>query len=156
VPNLRGVKTLVLGSRVDFPMYRLYDWTLSSEGHDQRVVCSGRMCKPPEEVDQEQESELLAFLNNAPIAMHWLSGTGHVLWCNQTELDVLGYTKEEYFGKPIMDFCPVLRALSLSLSLSLSLCLSLFLSLSLSVVRAELHGRFAEGGGRLLMSEVPL
>ena len=106
MPNLRGVKTLVLGSRVDFPMYRLYDWTLSSEGHDQRVVCSGRMCKPPEEVDQEQESELLAFLNNAPIAMHWLSGTGHVLWCNQTELDVLGYTKEEYFGKPIMDFCP--------------------------------------------------
>jgi len=38
--------------------------------------------------------------------MHWLSGTGHVLWCNQTELNVLGYTKEEYFGKPIMDFCP--------------------------------------------------
>ncbi|KAJ1496358.1 hypothetical protein T484DRAFT_1759570 [Baffinella frigidus] len=34
------------------------------------------------------------------------AATGHVLWCNQTELNVLGYTKEEYFGKPIMDFCP--------------------------------------------------
>jgi hypothetical protein len=25
------------------------------------------------------------FFQNAPIALHWLSGTGHVLWANQTE-----------------------------------------------------------------------
>jgi hypothetical protein len=29
-----------------------------------------------------------------------------VLWQNQTELDVLGYTAEEYIGQPIMNFCP--------------------------------------------------
>jgi two-component system sensor histidine kinase VicK len=39
------------------------------------------------------------FLNKAPIAMHWLSGTGHVLWANETELNVLGYTAEEYIGQ---------------------------------------------------------
>jgi PAS domain S-box-containing protein len=38
--------------------------------------------------------------------MHWLSGTGHVLWANQTELNALGYTAEEYIGQPIMKFCP--------------------------------------------------
>ena len=38
--------------------------------------------------------------------MHWLSGTGHVLWANETELNVLGYTAEEYIGQPIMKFCP--------------------------------------------------
>ena len=31
--------------------------------------------------------------------MHWLSGTGHVLWANETELSVLGYTAEEYIGQ---------------------------------------------------------
>ena len=50
--------------------------------------------------------ELLDFLNKAPIAMHWLSGTGHVLWANETEMNVLGYTAEEYIGQPIMNFCP--------------------------------------------------
>ena len=38
--------------------------------------------------------------------MHWLSGEGIVLWANQTELNVLGYTAEEYIGQPIMKFCP--------------------------------------------------
>ena len=38
--------------------------------------------------------------------MHWLSGTGHVLWANETEMNVLGYTAEEYIGQPIMKFCP--------------------------------------------------
>jgi PAS domain S-box-containing protein len=38
--------------------------------------------------------------------MHWLNGDGTVLWANQTELNVLGYTAEEYIGKPIMNFCP--------------------------------------------------
>lgn len=51
-------------------------------------------------------SQLVDFFQNAPIALHWLSGTGHVLWANQTELDVLGYTAEEYIGQPIMKFCP--------------------------------------------------
>ncbi len=34
--------------------------------------------------------------------MHWLSGTGHVLWANETELNVLGYTAEEYIGQVAM------------------------------------------------------
>ena len=38
--------------------------------------------------------------------MHWLNGDGTVLWANQTELNVLGYTAEEYIGQPIMQFCP--------------------------------------------------
>jgi hypothetical protein len=37
------------------------------------------------------------------IALHWLSDAGIVLWANQTELDVLGYTAEEYIGQPMND-----------------------------------------------------
>jgi hypothetical protein len=32
-----------------------------------------------------------------PIAMHWLSGDGHILWCNERELEILQYTAE---GEP--------------------------------------------------------
>ena len=53
-----------------------------------------------------RDAELIDFFQNAPIAMHWLNGDGTVLWANQTELNVLGYSAEEYIGKPIMNFCP--------------------------------------------------
>ena len=53
-----------------------------------------------------RDAELIDFFQNAPIAMHWLNGEGIVLWANQTELNVLGYTAEEYIGQPIMNFCP--------------------------------------------------
>jgi PAS domain-containing protein len=47
--------------------------------------------------------ELLDFFENAPIALHWLSGTGHVLWANKYELESLGYSSEEYIGHHIME-----------------------------------------------------
>ena len=53
-----------------------------------------------------RDAELIDLFQNAPIAMHWLNGDGTVLWANQTELNVLGYTAEEYIGQPIMNFCP--------------------------------------------------
>ena len=42
--------------------------------------------------------ELIDFFLNAPIALHWLSPTGHVLWANRAELDALGYSAEEFIG----------------------------------------------------------
>ena len=48
---------------------------------------------------RSRDLELIDFFQNAPIAMHWLNGNGTVLWANQTELNVLGYTAEEYIGK---------------------------------------------------------
>jgi PAS domain S-box-containing protein len=62
-----------------------------------------------------RDAELIDFFQNAPIAMHWLNGEGIVLWANQTELNVLGYTAEEYIGKPIMNFCPDERDLVLEI-----------------------------------------
>jgi PAS domain S-box-containing protein len=57
-------------------------------------------------ITRARDAELIDFFQNAPIAMHWLNGDGTVLWANQTELNVLGYTAEEYIGQPIMNFCP--------------------------------------------------
>ena len=53
-----------------------------------------------------QAEELKDFFNMAPIALHWLSDDGKILWANDRELEVLGYTREEYIGENIMKFCP--------------------------------------------------
>ena len=44
-----------------------------------------------------------------------IRGEGIVIWANQTELDALGYTAEEYIGQPIMKFCPDEEALVLEI-----------------------------------------
>ena len=48
--------------------------------------------------------ELIDFFQNAPIALHWLSGTGTILWANEAELKSFGYTAEEYVGHSITEF----------------------------------------------------
>ncbi|SKB44472.1 PAS domain S-box-containing protein [Parapedobacter luteus] len=51
-----------------------------------------------------RNDELADFFENASIPLHWVDGEGIIIWANQAELDVLGYTKEEYVGLPISNF----------------------------------------------------
>jgi hypothetical protein len=64
--------------------------------------------KEPTPLNEEKTivttSEFVDFFQNAPIALHWLSGTGHIIWANQTELDALEYTADEYIGHNIQEF----------------------------------------------------
>jgi PAS domain S-box-containing protein len=53
---------------------------------------------------RQREAELTDFLENAAGGMHWVAGDGTILWANQAELDLLGYTREEYIGHPIAEF----------------------------------------------------
>ena len=48
--------------------------------------------------------ELLDFVENGAVALHWVGADGTILWANQAELDLLGYTREEYLGRPVSDF----------------------------------------------------
>ena len=52
----------------------------------------------------DMTSELIDFFQKAPIALHWLSSTGTILWANDTELESLGYSAEEYIGHSIAEF----------------------------------------------------
>ncbi len=87
-----------------------------------------------------RDAELIDFFQNAPIAMHWLNGEGIVLWANQTELNVLGYTAEEYIGKPIMNFCPDER----------DLVLEIFKQLGSGNAIADVPVRFRTKDGRIV------
>ncbi|HUH33560.1 MAG TPA: PAS domain S-box protein, partial [Daejeonella sp.] len=59
--------------------------------------------------DRERElllriEELTDFIDNASIPLHWVNAEGKIIWANQAELDILGFTKDEYIGHQISDF----------------------------------------------------
>ena len=60
-----------------------------------------------EEREKEMQSrldELTDFVENGSTPLHWVDSKGIIKWANQAELDLLGYTKEEYLEQPISNF----------------------------------------------------
>ena len=51
-----------------------------------------------------RQEDLRDFVDNAPVGLHWVGEDGRVIWVNQAELDMLGYTREEYVGRHISEF----------------------------------------------------
>lgn len=57
-----------------------------------------------EEALQRNEAQLTDFFENSAVAMHWVGPDGTILRVNQAELDMLGYTRDEYEGHHIEEF----------------------------------------------------
>ncbi|MGH7871718.1 MAG: ATP-binding response regulator, partial [Candidatus Binatia bacterium] len=53
---------------------------------------------------RSSEAELRDFVENANVGLHRVNSDGIILWANHTELDLLGYTHEEYIGHSISQF----------------------------------------------------
>jgi|GEM_PF-3405274 len=53
---------------------------------------------------RRSEEELADFFENAAMALHWVGPDGIILRANRAELDLLGYTREEYVGRHIAEF----------------------------------------------------
>ncbi|HEU4551263.1 MAG TPA: PAS domain S-box protein [Chitinophaga sp.] len=53
---------------------------------------------------QRKTVELQDYVNNASIGLHWVNAAGIIVWANKAELDMLGYTAEEYIGRHIAEF----------------------------------------------------
>ena len=51
-----------------------------------------------------QESELREFIENIEIALNRVAADGTILWANRAELNLLGYSREEYVGHNIVEF----------------------------------------------------
>jgi PAS domain S-box-containing protein len=112
--RVRNLEMLSLAADGGLPIRKHFDWTCGL-GADGSVVLFGEPCSEGDVEQRARDSELVDFFQNAPIAMHWLSSEGIILWANQTELDVLGYTAEEYIGQSVMKFCPDEEALVLEI-----------------------------------------
>ncbi|HJY06251.1 MAG TPA: PAS domain S-box protein, partial [Bryobacteraceae bacterium] len=52
----------------------------------------------------QREKELRDFVENAAVALHWVAEDGTILWANDAELKLLGYSREEYVGHSIVEF----------------------------------------------------
>jgi PAS domain S-box-containing protein len=53
----------------------------------------------------ERSEQLLAdFFENAAVGLHWVGPDGTILRANRTELEMLGYSREEYVGHNIAEF----------------------------------------------------
>lgn len=48
--------------------------------------------------------DLTAFLDNAAVCVHCCDHAGRVIWANKTELNLMGYTADEFVGQPIANF----------------------------------------------------
>ena len=67
---------------------------------------------------RSSEQELAVFFENATVGLHWVGADGTILRANRAELDMLGYRREEYIGRPIAAFhadddviCDILKRL---------------------------------------------
>ena len=60
--------------------------------------------KEAESALRRSESELTDFFENASIGLHWVGPDGTILRANQSELDMLGYAREEFVGRNIVEF----------------------------------------------------
>jgi PAS domain S-box-containing protein len=70
--------------------------------------------------DQVRRSaqELADFFENATVGLHWVGADGIIQRANRAELEMLGYSREEYIGRPIAEFhadhaviCDILKRL---------------------------------------------
>jgi PAS domain S-box-containing protein len=65
---------------------------------------SARLIQDQQDELRLSEQELSDFFENATVGLHWVGSEGTILRANQAELDLLGFTAEEYIGQPIAQF----------------------------------------------------
>lgn len=51
-----------------------------------------------------REEDLADFVENGAVPLHWVAADGTISWANRAELELLGYTKEEYIGHHVAEF----------------------------------------------------
>ncbi|MDP9123041.1 MAG: ATP-binding protein [Pseudomonadota bacterium] len=57
-----------------------------------------------EQTLRRREKELSDFLENAAEGLHRVAADGTLMWANRAEMDMLGYTDEEYIGHHVSEF----------------------------------------------------
>lgn len=53
---------------------------------------------------EKSRQALIEFAENANVPLHCVNREGTILWANNAELELLGYSSEEYIGQPIAKF----------------------------------------------------
>ncbi|MDB6112799.1 MAG: putative sensor protein [Pedosphaera sp.] len=70
-----------------------------------REASSRRARRKAEEALRRGQQELADFFEHAAVGLRWEGPDGMILRVNQAELDIVGYTRDEYLGHRISEFC---------------------------------------------------
>jgi PAS domain S-box-containing protein len=70
-----------------------------------REAWSRRARRRAEEALRRGQQELTDFFEHAAVGLHWEGPEGTILRVNQAELDMFGYTRDEYLGHRLSEFC---------------------------------------------------
>jgi PAS domain S-box-containing protein len=60
--------------------------------------------KAVEEAITKKQRELEDFFENSVVGLHWVGPDGSILWANRAEMELLGYSPDEYIGHHIAEF----------------------------------------------------
>jgi PAS domain S-box-containing protein len=106
--EVRGVRAFAEkpdGSRVPFAPYPtpLRDSAGNMTGAVNALVDLTELDSANEQIRQRTK-DILDFFENGAIALHLVASDGTITIANQAELDLLGYTKDEYIGRNIKEF----------------------------------------------------
>jgi len=71
---------------------------------EQALRASLKELRQKEEALRSSEAQLRDFVENATVGLHRVASDGTILWANRAELDLLGYSDEEYLGRHIAEF----------------------------------------------------
>jgi PAS domain S-box-containing protein len=70
-----------------------------------REAWSRRARRRAEDTLRRSQQELADFFEHAAVGIHWEGPDGTIQRANQTEMDMLGYSREEYLGHRLSEFC---------------------------------------------------
>ena len=74
--RLRNIEMLTLAGEAGLPIKAHFDWFIGPGEVKGEVTLFGDPCSDDILAQREKDAELIDFFQNAPIALHWLSGTG--------------------------------------------------------------------------------
>ena len=120
--RLRGLHSHTMGSSID-----LQDTNSAHENADEMVLLRHRTAALDNEVEhgkqleaalrqalaeraraekamRQSQQELADFIENAADGFHWVAADGVILAANRAELELLGYSRDEYVGHNIAEF----------------------------------------------------
>jgi len=84
-----------------------YTPDIDEHGHVHGLVATINDVTESKETEADlrrKEQEFRDFIENGSVSLHWVGPDGTILWVNRAELELLGYSEEEYLGHHIAEF----------------------------------------------------
>jgi PAS domain S-box-containing protein len=77
---------------------------LTAQKHSEELAAAYQALRESEEESRRRGDQLAVFLETAAIGLHRSGPDGTILWVNDAELNMLGYSREAYVGHHIAEF----------------------------------------------------